>query len=123
MDIKIKGISEKVLRQALAQAREGRLHILGKMLETIKEPKKSLSKYAPKILAFTIDPEKIGEVIGKGGKVINKIIEDTGVKIDINEDGKVFIATPDEDMANKAKKKKNCFVNSRRYCCRQCVRG
>lgn len=121
MDIKIKGISEKVLRQALAQAREGRLHILGKMLETIKEPKKSLSKYAPKILAFTIDPEKIGEVIGKGGKVINKIIEDTGVKIDINEDGKVFIATPDEDMANKAKK--NCFVNSRRYCCRQCVRG
>jgi len=104
MDIKIKGIDEKILRQALSQAKEGRLHILNEMSKTIKEPKKSLSKFAPKIVSFSIDPEKIGEVIGKGGKVINKIIEDTGAKIDINEDGKVFIATPNEDMATKAKK-------------------
>ena len=103
MDIKIKGIDEKILRQALAQAREGRLHILGEMLKTIKEPRKTLSKYAPKIISFAIDPEKIGDVIGKAGKIINKIIEDTGVKIDINDNGSVFIATPNEEMANKAK--------------------
>ena len=103
MDIKIKGIDEQILRTALAQAKEGRLHILGKMLETIQAPNKDLSKWAPKIISFAIDPDKIGDVIGKGGKTINKIIEDTGVKIDINEDGKVFIATADAEMANKAK--------------------
>ena len=103
MDIKIKGIDKNILTTALNQARDGRLHILKIMLETIKQPRKELSKYAPKIITFNIDPEKIRDVIGSGGKVINKIIEETGVKIDIDDDGKVFIATADDQMANKAK--------------------
>ena len=104
MDIKIKGIDESILRTALEQARKGRLHILGKMLEVLPEPRKELSKYAPKIISFDINPDKIREVIGSGGKTINKIIEDTGVKIDISDDGKVFIASPDGESAEKAKK-------------------
>lgn len=104
MDIKIKGINEEILRTALAQAREGRLEILGKMLAVLPKANESLSKYAPKIISFDIDPDKIREVIGSGGKVINKIIEETGVKIDISETGTVFIASADETMANKAKK-------------------
>ena len=103
MDIKIKGIDKNILTTALNQARDGRMHILGIMLDTIAQPRESLSKYAPKIISFSIDPDKISEVIGKGGKVINKIIEETGVKIDIDDDGKVFIATPDEKMAQRAK--------------------
>ena len=105
MDIKIKGIDEVVLRQAISQANEGRQHILNKMLECIPEVNKELSKYAPKIISFNIDPEKIKDVIGSGGKTINKIIDETGVKIDIDDTGKVFIATYDETMdnANKAK--------------------
>ncbi|MBQ8507170.1 MAG: polyribonucleotide nucleotidyltransferase, partial [Clostridia bacterium] len=81
MDIKIKGIDEAILRQALAQAYDGRLYILDKMLETIPAPRTELSKYAPKIVSFMINPEKIGEVVGPRGKTINKIIEETGVKI------------------------------------------
>ncbi|GHU69596.1 polyribonucleotide nucleotidyltransferase [Clostridia bacterium] len=104
MDIKIKGIDEPVLKQALKQALDGRLHILSKMLETLSEPRTTLSKYAPKITSFMINPEKIREVIGSGGKVINKIIADTGVKIDIEDDGRVFIATSDDAAANKARK-------------------
>ena len=105
MDIKIKGIDEAILRQAIKQANEGRQHILNKMLECIPEVSAELSKYAPKIISFNIDPDKIKDVIGSGGKTINKIIDETGVKIDINDDGKVFIATYGEDMenANKAK--------------------
>lgn len=103
MDIKIKGIDERILRTALAQAREGRMFILGKMLAVLPEPRKELSPWAPKIISFTIDPEKIGDVIGKQGKVINKIIEDTGVKMDIEDDGTVYIATNDSEMAQKAK--------------------
>ena len=103
MDIKIKGIDKQILTTALEQARQGRLYILDKMLATLAEPRKSLSKYAPKIISFNINPDKIKDVIGSGGKVINKIIEETGVKIDINDDGKVFIATSDELMAQKAK--------------------
>lgn len=103
MDIKIKGINEEILRRALEQARVGRLYILGKMLEVLPAPRPDLSKYAPKIISFTINPDKIREVIGSGGKVINKIIEDTGVKIDISDDGTVFIATADAAMAEKAK--------------------
>lgn len=103
MDIKIKGIDKNILTTALNQAKEGRHHILSIMLDTIKEPRENLSKYAPKIITFSIDPEKISEVIGKGGKTINKIIEETGVKIDIDDDGQVFIATPDEAMAQRAK--------------------
>ncbi|MDR3264331.1 MAG: polyribonucleotide nucleotidyltransferase [Clostridiales bacterium] len=104
MDIKISGIDEDVLRTALAQAKVGRLYILNKMLEVLPEVKPSLSKYAPKIISFNIDPDKIREVIGSGGKVINKIIEDTGVKIDINDEGLVFIASSDEEMCLKAQK-------------------
>lgn len=103
MDIKIKGINEQILRTALEQARKGRLHILGKMLEVLDKPRPELSKYAPKIIMFNIDPDKIGDVIGKQGKVINKIVEDTGVKIDIEEDGRVFIAGVDPVMTEKAK--------------------
>ena len=103
MDIKIKGIDEQILTKALEQARAGRIFILCEMLKVIKSPRKSLSKYAPKIISFSIDPDKIREVIGSGGKVINKIIDETGVKIDIDDDGKVFIASTDEDMARRAK--------------------
>ena len=105
MDIKIKGISEEILRKAIKQANEGRHFILNKMLECIPAPSDHLSKYAPKIISFNISPEKIKDVIGSGGKTINKIIKDTGVKIDIDETGKVFIATYGEDVsaAEKAK--------------------
>ncbi|MGN0996581.1 MAG: polyribonucleotide nucleotidyltransferase, partial [Candidatus Ventricola sp.] len=96
MDIKIKGIDEAILRQALSQALDGRLFILGKMLETLPQPREHLSPYAPKIIHFMINPDKIREVIGPGGKMINKIIDETGVKIDIEDDGSVYIATPDE---------------------------
>lgn len=103
MDIKIKGIDENILRTALAQAKEGRLEILGKMLSVISEPRDHLSPYAPKIISFNINPEKIREVIGTGGKVINKIIDETGVKIDITDEGKVMIASIEPENAEKAK--------------------
>ena len=111
MDIKIKGINEKILRQALAQAREGRLYILDKMLQTIPEPRKELSKYAPKIEQISIDPQKIKDVIGSGGKTINKIVEETGVKIDINDFGDVFVSAVDADMIKKAIQIINLIVN------------
>ena len=104
MDIKIKGINKAILTTALKQAREGRMFIMNKLLSEIKEPRKELSKYAPKIITFNIDPDKIKDVIGSGGKTINKIIDETGVKIDINDDGQVFIASQDIDNAEKAKK-------------------
>ena len=104
MDIKIKGIDENILRTALEQARQGRLFILEQMLKVLPAPRAELSKYAPKIISFNIDPDKIREVIGSGGKVINKIIDETGVKIDITDDGTVFIATADQEMSEKAKK-------------------
>ena len=104
MDIKIKGIDEQILTTALEQARLGRLFILDKMLSVIKQPKSELSKYAPKIITFSINPDAIKDVIGSGGKTINKIIDETGVKIDITDDGKVFIATPDSENAEKAKR-------------------
>ena len=102
MDIKIKGIDEAILTRALEQARIGRIEILGKMLAVIDTPRKSLSEFAPKITSFNIDPDKIREVIGTGGKVINQIIAETGVKIDISDEGVVFIATHDEAMSKKA---------------------
>ena len=104
MDIKIKGIDKQILTTALKQAREGRMFIMNKLLEEIKAPRKELSKYAPKIITFNIDPDKIKDVIGSGGKTINKIIDETGVKIDIEDDGKVFIASQDSENAQKAKK-------------------
>ena len=104
MDIKIAGINRAILQQALHQALEGRLYILKIMLDTLGQPREELSPYAPKIIRFTINPEKIREVIGPGGKMINKIIAETGVKIDIEDDGRVFISTPDQAAADKARR-------------------
>jgi len=103
MDIKIHGIDRNILTTALEQARLGRLEILKAMLKTIKEPRKELSKWAPKIITFKIDPEKIREVIGTGGKVINQIIAETGVKIDIKDEGDVYVSAVDAEMIEKAK--------------------
>ena len=103
MDIKIKGIDEEILTRALAQAREGRMFILDKMNAVLSAPREDLSKYAPRITQFMIDPEKIREVIGSGGKVINKIIADTGVRIDLEDDGRVFITSPDKEASDRAK--------------------
>ncbi|MGG1520163.1 polyribonucleotide nucleotidyltransferase [Paenibacillus oryzisoli] len=103
MDIKIDGINRSILQQSLEQAKEGRLYILNKMLSRITEPKTSLSPYAPKIITMNINPDKIRDVIGAGGKIINKIIEETGVKIDIEQDGRVFIASSNQEMNEKAR--------------------
>ena len=104
MDIKIDGLSREILEEALQQAQIGRMQILDSMLATIKEPREQLSQYAPKIITMWIKPEKIRDVIGPSGKQINKIIEETGVKIDIEQDGTVFIGSIDEQMIQKAKK-------------------
>lgn len=104
MDIKVHGIDKDILTAALEKARIGRLFILDKMLECIDKPREEVSKYAPKIITMHIDTEKIREVIGTGGKVINKIIEETGVKIDIEDDGTVSIAAENVESAYKAKK-------------------
>jgi len=104
MDIKIKGINREILTRALEQARKGRMFILDEMDKTLREPHAELSPYAPRIITFKINPDKIREVIGSGGKVINKIIADTGVKIDIEDDGTVYIASPDATAAAEAKR-------------------
>lgn len=104
MDIKIDQLTKEILVQALEQAKEGRLHILNKMLEAIQEPREELSPFAPKIKTIRINPDKIREVIGPSGKVINKIIEETGVKIDIEQDGRVYIGSQDVEMIAKAQK-------------------
>lgn len=102
MDIKISGVSREILWDALMQAREGRLFILDKMAEVISEPRKEISRFAPRIVTINIPPDKIRDVIGPGGKVIRKIVEETGVEIDIEDDGRVFIASSDEAAAAKA---------------------
>lgn len=102
MDIKVSGISEEILAQALEQARVARLQILDNMHGAIAEPRPELSPYAPIIYSITIEPEKIGEVIGSGGKTINKIIEQTGVKIDIDDDGQVSVISENADKAKEA---------------------
>ncbi|MED1202027.1 polyribonucleotide nucleotidyltransferase [Heyndrickxia acidicola] len=104
MDIKIEGLSRQILEEALQQAKRGRMEILKSMMATISQPRNQLSAYAPKILTMTINPDKIRDVIGPSGKQINKIIEDTGVKIDIEQDGTIFISSTDEDMNKKARK-------------------
>ncbi|MGE5629835.1 MAG: polyribonucleotide nucleotidyltransferase [Caulobacteraceae bacterium] len=104
MDIKIAGIDKPILEKALEQARKGRLFILDKMLAAISEPRKELSPYAPKIITTRIDPDKIRDIIGPGGKTINKIIAETGVKIDIEDDGRVFIAAVNQADGDKALK-------------------
>ncbi|MEN6411146.1 MAG: polyribonucleotide nucleotidyltransferase [Veillonellales bacterium] len=102
MDIKIAGITQEILTAALAQARRGRMHIMGKILDAIKEPRAELSPFAPRIITMQIDPDKIRDVIGPGGKTIKKIIDETGVTIDIEDDGKVFIAAVDVEAGQKA---------------------
>ncbi|WP_258110143.1 polyribonucleotide nucleotidyltransferase [Alicyclobacillus sp. SP_1] len=103
MDIKIDGIHRDILERALQQARVGRMHILDKMLQAISEPRNELSRYAPRVMTVRINPDKIRDVIGPGGRVINKIIDETGVKIDIEQDGRVFIHGTDSEMAEKAR--------------------
>lgn len=102
MDIKIAGIDRSIMKTALEQARVGRLHILNKMKETIDTPRPELSSYAPKIIKLKVHPDKIRDIIGAGGKVINKIVDETGVKIDIENDGTIFIAAPDQESGKKA---------------------
>src|SRR5699024_7590833 len=104
MDIKIEGLSKSILEESLTQARVGRMHIPSSMIDTIKEPKKELSEYAPKIITMKINPDKIRDVIGPSGKQINKIIDETGVKIDIEQDGTVFIGSIEADKNEEAKK-------------------
>ncbi len=102
MDIKIEGITTEIMRKALEQAKEGRLHILDKMNEIISEPAKELSPHAPKIAVMKIEIEKIGEVIGPGGRVIKKIIEESGAEINIEPDGTIFISANEQDAIEKA---------------------
>jgi len=101
--MKIEGITIEVMRRALQQAKDGRMHILGKMLETLAAPRKTLNPYAPRIITMQINPDKIKDVIGSGGKVIRSIVEQTGAKIDIEDSGVINIASSDEAAANKAK--------------------
>jgi len=102
MDIKIAGITREILTSALAQAKRGRMHIMGKIMDVISQPRPELSAFAPRIITMSIHPDKIRDVIGPGGKTIKKIIEETGVKIDIQDDGKVFIAAVDMEAGQKA---------------------
>ncbi|WP_114603467.1 polyribonucleotide nucleotidyltransferase [Staphylococcus sp. EZ-P03] len=103
MDIKIDGLTREIIEEALEQARVGRLTILEHMLQTIDQPRPELSAYAPKVETMTIKPEKIRDVIGPGGKKINEIIDETGVKLDIEQDGTIFIGAVDQDMINRAR--------------------
>ncbi|HEY3381676.1 MAG TPA: polyribonucleotide nucleotidyltransferase [Vicinamibacterales bacterium] len=102
MDIKVTGVTSAVMREALEQARRGRLHILGKMQETLNAPRTSISTFAPRIVTIQIPVDKIRDVIGPGGKVIRGIIERTGVKIDVEDDGRVNVASADEESAQRA---------------------
>ncbi len=103
MDVKVKGVSLEILQKALQQARQARLEILKVMLSTISQPRSEMSQYAPRIITLKINPDKIRDVIGPGGKVINEIIDETGVAIDIEDDGSIFITSSDELSAQKAK--------------------
>ena len=102
MDIKVAGINTEIMTKALEQARQGRMHILGKMLQTLEESRKNVSAYAPRIVTIRIPVDKIRDVIGPGGKMIRSIIERTGVKIDVEDDGRVNVASADEASAQKA---------------------
>lgn len=103
MDIKIDGLSREILEEALTQAKIGRMQILEHMMSTLSQPREKLSKYAPKIVVIKINPDKIRDVIGPGGKQINKIIDETGVKIDTEQDGTIYISSADEEMNQRAK--------------------
>ena len=104
MDIKVHGLSREILWKALQQAREGRMYIMGQMMEEISEPRKELSKWAPRIISMQVPVDKIRIVIGKGGETINGIIARTGAKVDIDDDGNIFIASPDLESAEAAKR-------------------
>ena len=106
MDIKVHGLSREILKQALDQAKVGRAHILESMLEEIPEPRKELSPYAPRFISMRVDPDKIRLVIGPGGKTVNRIVEETGAKIDISDDDVGFIAiyAVDQESAEAAKR-------------------
>ena len=104
LDIKLDGLPVKVLKESLERAKKTRLFILKEMKKAISAPRKDLSKFAPRVIIVKIDPKKIGIVIGPGGKTINEIIDNTGVKIDIEEDGKVFITSENKESAEEAKK-------------------
>ncbi|MGI6548858.1 MAG: polyribonucleotide nucleotidyltransferase [Syntrophomonadales bacterium] len=110
MDIKIAGVTREILEKALAQAREGRMHILNIMLQTISQPNSELSPYAPRMIKMHINPDKIREVIGAGGKTIKKIVDETGAKIDIEDDGSLYITAVDQDAAEKARNLIDCLV-------------
>ncbi|MBE5674922.1 polyribonucleotide nucleotidyltransferase [Staphylococcus sp. SS87] len=103
MDIKIDGLTSEIIEEALEQARRGRLEIMDHMLQTIDQPRAELSAYAPKVVTMTIKPDKIRDVIGPGGKKINEIIDETGVKLDIEQDGTIFIGAVDQAMINRAR--------------------
>lgn len=103
MDVKLDGVTLEMLEKTLAQAKINRMEIMAKMLATIPEPRKEMSQYAPRIIIMKINPDKIRNVIGSGGKIINEIIDETGVQIDIEDDGSVFITSPDQTSAQKAK--------------------
>ncbi|MDY0309985.1 MAG: polyribonucleotide nucleotidyltransferase [Castellaniella sp.] len=105
MDIKIQGITKEIMQVALAQAREGRLHILGKMREAIDGSRQELSNFAPRMISLKINPEKIRDVIGKGGATIRALTEETGCQIDINDDGNITIASADLDRAHEAERR------------------
>ena len=103
MDVKVEGLTIKILKDLLEDSRKARLKILETVLQAISEPRKSLSEYAPQIITLTINPEKIRDVIGPGGKTINKITEETGVAIDIEQNGTIFITGQNQTDAQKAK--------------------
>jgi polyribonucleotide nucleotidyltransferase len=105
MDIKVKGLDLETMRMALEQARVARLHVLGEMAKAIDQPRSEISQYAPRILTMKINPEKIGEVIGPGGKIIRAIVEETGAKIDIEDDGTVVIASVDSEACLRAQER------------------
>jgi polyribonucleotide nucleotidyltransferase len=102
MDIKVTGLSREILQKALYQARDGRLYILGKMAEALAAPREELSKHAPRIFTLQVKPDRIRDIIGPGGKMIRAIIEQTGVAIDVEDDGTVSIASSDDASAKKA---------------------
>jgi len=104
MDIKVRGITIDTMRRAMEQARAGRLFIIDKLKETIPNPRRGLSKFAPRMFVLEIHPDKIKDIIGPGGKVINKIVAETGAKVDIENDGRVFISSPDAESGEKAKR-------------------
>ncbi|KKP72500.1 MAG: Polyribonucleotide nucleotidyltransferase [Candidatus Moranbacteria bacterium GW2011_GWE2_35_164] len=103
MDVKVDGVTIEMLKNVLTQSKESRMFIMGEMLKVIAEPRKEMSPYAPRIITLQINPDKIRSVIGPGGKVINEIIDETGVQIDIEDSGLVFITSPDQVSADKAR--------------------